>query len=139
MPALPENETLADRLWRRVTRHESGCWLFAYPGRTNCYGTVAVPKAERAHYGRKSLSSHRAAWLLTRGAIPAGKLVCHTCDVPACCNPDHLWLGTPSDNSRDCVRKGRHGSRSPAFKRQRRGPGPELLKLAAFVGYRLAA
>jgi hypothetical protein len=38
-------------------------------------------------------------------------LVRHTCDVPACCNPDHLLLGTTADNVADKVARGRaqHG------------------------------
>lgn len=32
---------------------------------------------------------------------------CHSCDVPACCNPRHLWWGTAAENNEDCRRKGR--------------------------------
>lgn len=55
----------------------------------------------------KRKRSHRAGWELLFGPIPAGLFVCHTCDNPPCCNPRHWFLGTPLDNKRDQVRKGR--------------------------------
>lgn len=55
----------------------------------------------------------RAAWELFRGPIPTGLFVLHKCDVPACVNPDHLFVGTQKDNMRDCVKKGRLSHQRP--------------------------
>lgn len=49
----------------------------------------------------------RAVYSLLVGPIPDGMLVCHHCDNPSCVRPDHLFCGTHSDNTRDCIAKGR--------------------------------
>jgi hypothetical protein len=54
--------------------------------------------------------AHQIAYLLLRGPIPEGLVVCHSCDNPPCCNPNHLWLGTQAQNQLDSWNKGR---RSP--------------------------
>lgn len=56
---------------------------------------------------RPSVKAHRLAWELAHGPIPAGMVVCHLCDTPACCRPSHLVLGTSRENAHDAMRKGR--------------------------------
>jgi hypothetical protein len=93
--------TTAESLFARCDRSagEHACWL--WKGRVSRrYGVISL--------NDRPTRAHRAAWILTRGAIPAGMFVCHRCDEPLCCNPAHLWLGSPKDNVRDCVSKRRH-------------------------------
>lgn len=50
---------------------------------------------------------HRLAWEEVHGPIPKGMFVLHRCDNPPCFLVDHLFLGTTTDNMRDCKAKGR--------------------------------
>jgi hypothetical protein len=70
---------------------------------------------DRDGYGKvkiqgRTLRPHRVIFAEMVGAIPDGFIVCHSCDNPPCCNPDHLWIGTHADNARDRNEKGRQRS-----------------------------
>lgn len=88
-----------DRFWAKVDRSGT-CWLWR--GKLTRYG-YGLFCLQRDH----PVATHRYSYEQHSGSIPIGLLVCHTCDVRNCVNPDHLFLGTHRDNTLDCVAKGR--------------------------------
>lgn len=99
-------KTLNDRFWEKVDKESSQifyngtrCWEWTASKNITGYGKINI--------GGKLFGSHRFAYELTYGEIPDGLNVLHRCDNPPCCNPDHLFLGTHSDNSKDMSEKGR--------------------------------
>jgi hypothetical protein len=71
--------------------------------------------------GVRTVFAHRIAYELAVGPIPDGMKVLHACDNPPCCNPDHLSVGTQSDNVTDAMQKGRM--------KTKRGSNHKLAKL----------
>lgn len=99
--------TLEERLWAKVDRSggSDACWRWTGAKTTAGYGVLGV--------GQELRYAHRLAWIFGYGDDPGKRRVCHRCDVPACCNPAHLFVGTQADNLRDMREKDRHarGSR----------------------------
>ncbi len=97
-PARP----IAERFWEKVNqREDDDCWewLGATQKSKWPYGLF---KATR----RKMRYAHIVAYELSKGDTN-GLFVCHSCDNPKCCNPKHLFLGTPKINAEDMVSKER--------------------------------
>ena len=96
--------SLAEALSLRLDKGD-GCWLWSGPTKQTGYGQI--------RFRHQRWLAHRLAFVLAFGEIPAGKCVCHRCDNPRCCRPDHLVLGDQADNISDRIERGRcaRGSR----------------------------
>lgn len=95
---------VAERFWEKVNIGKPDeCWNWI----------ASVGSAGRGVFGvrGKHYVAPRMAWILTNGEIPEGMFICHTCDNGLCCNPNHLYVGTPSDNAKDREERGRGNRR----------------------------
>lgn len=110
MKSTPET-----RFFRLVNKTDS-CWLWNGSKKSSGYGCFS--------FNGKRVRAHRWAYEHFIGHIPEGLLVCHSCDVPACVNPEHLWVGTNGDNHKDMCRKRRH-ARHAISKSNKNTSGPK--------------
>jgi len=112
-----------------IEKKSNGCWEWIKAKNPSGYGIFKNLDDRNQSIGNKMriILSHRASYIIHKGEIPKGKFVCHSCDNRSCCNPDHLWIGSPKDNARDALKKGRlhldgltfqlkKGCKSPAAK-----------------------
>lgn len=87
-----------------IPEPNTGCWLWTATSVKYGYGTF--------HWRGKDRYAHRVSWELYRGTWPSTLCVLHKCDTPACVNPEHLFLGSRTDNNADCVSKGRNNNQT---------------------------
>ena len=89
------------RFWSKVgPPNSNGCRLWIAGKSSTGYGSF---NPSRKSGDCRTRNAHKVAWEMSHGAVPSGMLVCHKCDVPACCEPSHLYLGTRSDNICDKI------------------------------------
>lgn len=100
-----DDDRVASFMARVDIRGRDECWNWKSHINSRGYGSF--------FFDGTMESVHRISWEVHNGPIPPGKgtlgtCVCHKCDNPICCNPNHLFLGSQADNVADRDKKGRN-------------------------------
>jgi hypothetical protein len=92
-------ESINKRFWSKVDKKESDeCWNWKGCTKPKGYGKIVN--------GKEKFSAHRFSWMIHNGD-PGNLWILHKCDNPSCVNPNHLFLGTPIENTQDMISKNR--------------------------------
>lgn len=135
MRKVQESELLEKFMSSVYPEPNTGCWLWGGLSTADGYG-VFKPKIIKDIL--KTPTAHRVSYLFFKGDFEKSLCVLHSCDNPACVNPDHLWLGTQIENIRDRTVKGRSARQGPRGERApmsvlKKHQIPEILSLKGKV------
>lgn len=95
---INEKNSIYERFIKLLTIDSNDCWLYRTPAK-NGYANFGVTK-------KKSYRAHRFSYQIHKGEIPEGLHIDHLCSVKNCCNPDHLEIVTPKENTRRAWQRG---------------------------------
>lgn len=99
-------DSFITHFWSKVDiQSVTNCWLWTACRLPNGYGAI--------RFNGQKLYAHRTAYIVTHGTISEGLQVLHKCRMRACCNPSHLYAGTPSQNMRDRIVDMRNAGEKP--------------------------
>ena len=101
-------KTVEERFWSKVDKTSSSvyykgtrCWEWTGAKNSSKYGCVRIKK--------KKYYVHRVSYKMKYGPIPKNMCICHHCNIRLCVNPEHLFIGTHTDNMKDASKKERLG------------------------------
>lgn len=94
-------DSLKERFFAKTIQASSGCMIWTGAVQRHSYGAFKI--------GHEKIDAHVASWRIANGGqpVPLGQLVMHKCDCRMCVNPEHLKLGTVSQNMLDAHKAGR--------------------------------
>jgi hypothetical protein len=101
-PTVNEVATYLQKAINNYTVNTQGCWIHQGPKQNQGYAYISKQRGTKVD----KYLAHRLSYALYKGTVPDNLLVLHTCDVKSCINPEHLYLGTKSDNGKDTAKSG---------------------------------
>lgn len=113
----------------------SECWPWKGALFPSGYGRLSVNARLSPTGKRETLRAHGLSRALFDGFWPVDKICCHSCDIPSCVNPHHLYWGTPKTNHEDMMARGRERLRG---ERHGRTALTNKTVVAIFVAYMMS-
>lgn len=98
------SEWSAQQLLSICRKDENGCLIWPFSTFRSGYAKINIVENGK----RTAVSAHRVIYERLHGSLPQEAFVCHACDVRCCCNPEHLFVGSRTDNIHDMLKKDRH-------------------------------